>query len=139
MIKVYGMAVSGNCWKAGTILRLTGKKFEWIETDGNSGATRRPDFLALNPNGKVPVVVLDDGAVITEVERHPGAFRRGHAVAAAAGAAAHPRAGMAVLRAVPATSPTSPSPAIFCPISRRPTGLPSGWRSAGSVGRRHCP
>ena len=66
MIKVYGMAVSGNCWKAGTILRLTGKKFEWIETDGNSGATRRPDFLALNPNGKVPVVVLDDGAVITE-------------------------------------------------------------------------
>ena len=66
MIAVYGMAVSGNCWKAAQILRLTGRPFRWIETDGNTGDTHTPEFLAINPNGKVPVVVLDDGTVITE-------------------------------------------------------------------------
>ena len=66
MIEVYGMAVSGNCWKAAQILRLTGRPFRWVETDGNSGATRAPAFLAINPNGKVPAVVLDDGTVLVE-------------------------------------------------------------------------
>ena len=66
MIAVYGMAVSGNCWKAAQILRLTGHAVRWVETDGNTGATRTAEFLALNPNGKVPVAVLEDGAVITE-------------------------------------------------------------------------
>ena len=58
--------MSGNCWKAAQILRLTGHRFDWIETDSNAGDTRRPDFLAINPNGKVPVVVLDDGTVLVE-------------------------------------------------------------------------
>jgi glutathione S-transferase len=66
MLTVYGMGMSGNCWKAAQILRLTGHQFRWVETDGNSGATRTPGFLAINPNGKVPVVVLEDGAVLTE-------------------------------------------------------------------------
>jgi glutathione S-transferase len=66
MAKVYGMAVSGNCWKARQILALTGRAVDWIETDGNAGATRTPAFLAINPNGKVPVVVLDDGTVLVE-------------------------------------------------------------------------
>lgn len=66
MMKVYGMAVSGNCWKAAQILRSTGQAFDWVETDSNAGATRTPAFLALNPNGKVPTVVLDDGTVLTE-------------------------------------------------------------------------
>jgi glutathione S-transferase len=60
------MAVSGNCWKARQILELTGQHVDWIETDGNSGATRTPEFLRLNPNGKVPVVVLDEGTVLVE-------------------------------------------------------------------------
>jgi glutathione S-transferase len=60
------MATSGNCWKVARILTLTGRPFEWIETDGNAGATRTPAFLAINPNGKVPAARLDDGAVITE-------------------------------------------------------------------------
>ncbi len=66
MITVYGMAVSGNCWKAAQILRSTGHPFRWVETDGNTGATRTPEFLAINPNGKVPAVVLDDGTVLVE-------------------------------------------------------------------------
>ncbi|MBW4091341.1 MAG: glutathione S-transferase family protein [Proteobacteria bacterium] len=65
-ITVYGFGMSGNCWKVATILRLTGRAFSWIETDSNAGQTRTPEFLALNPNAKVPAVVLEDGTVITE-------------------------------------------------------------------------
>ncbi len=65
-ITVYGFGISGNCWKVSTILRLTGRAYTWIETDSNAGRTRTPEFLAMNPNAKVPTVVLEDGAVITE-------------------------------------------------------------------------
>src|SRR3954451_2007322 len=65
-MKLYGMRESGNCWKAATILALNGRDFEWVRTDGNAGDTRTPEFLALNPIGKVPAVVLDDGTVLVE-------------------------------------------------------------------------
>jgi glutathione S-transferase len=60
------MRMSGNCWKAAQILTLLGIPFEWVETDSNAGATRAPGFLAINPNGKVPALVLDDGTVLVE-------------------------------------------------------------------------
>jgi glutathione S-transferase len=66
MITVWGTTQSGNCWKVAQILRLTGHEFDWIETDANAGATRTPEFLAINPAGKIPAVRLDDGAIITE-------------------------------------------------------------------------
>ncbi len=66
MIKVWGMATSGNCWKAATILRVTGHPFEWIEIDTSRGGTRTAEFLAINPAGQVPVVALDDGSILTE-------------------------------------------------------------------------
>ncbi len=65
-MRLYGMRMSGNCWKAAQILRLTERPFDWVETDSNAGATRHPEFLAINPNGKVPAVVTDDGDVLTE-------------------------------------------------------------------------
>jgi glutathione S-transferase len=65
-MRLHGMRVSGNCWKPAQILALTGHAFDWVETDANSGATRSPDFLAINPNGKVPALVLDDGTVLVE-------------------------------------------------------------------------
>jgi glutathione S-transferase len=65
-MKLYGTKMSGNCWKVAQILRLTGNLFEWVGTDSNAGATRTPEFLAINPNGKVPSLVLDDGAVLVE-------------------------------------------------------------------------
>lgn len=65
-MRLFGMYGSGNCWKAAQILELTGHAFAWVEVDGLAGGTRTPDFLALNPIGKVPVVVLDDGTVLRE-------------------------------------------------------------------------
>jgi glutathione S-transferase len=66
MLTAYGYSTSGNCWKVKTILDLTGRAYEWVETDSNAGETRTQKFLALNPNGKIPIVKLDNGEVITE-------------------------------------------------------------------------
>ncbi len=65
-MRLYGMRISGNCWKAAQILRLTGHEFDWIEIDGNAGETRTPEFLKINPIGKVPALVMDDGIVLAE-------------------------------------------------------------------------
>jgi glutathione S-transferase len=66
MITVYGMAVSGNCWKVAQILRATDHPFRWVEVDANAGETRTANFLARNPVGKVPAVELDDSTMLIE-------------------------------------------------------------------------
>ncbi|MEZ5924755.1 MAG: glutathione S-transferase family protein [Hyphomicrobiaceae bacterium] len=66
MLEAYGFSRSGNCWKVRQILELTATPFKWIEVDSNGGETRRPAFLSLNPNGKVPIIRLDEGEVVTE-------------------------------------------------------------------------
>lgn len=64
--RVHGMSASGNCHKVRAILELTGQSYEWIEVDMMAGAHRRPEFLAMNPNGKVPVLELEDGRFLPE-------------------------------------------------------------------------
>ena len=66
MIKVYGYSPSGNCHKLRMLLTQLGREFTWIETDSAHGATRTPQYLAKNPNGKVPMIELDDGRVMVE-------------------------------------------------------------------------
>ena len=66
MIKAYGYSPSGNCWKVRTVLDLTGRAYEWVEVNSNAGQTRTPEFLKLNPNGKIPIVMLDGGEIVTE-------------------------------------------------------------------------
>lgn len=65
-IKLYGSSVSGNCHKPKWILDRLGVPYEWIETDSFTGATRTPEFLALNPAGQVPLIVLDDGRTLAQ-------------------------------------------------------------------------
>lgn len=66
MFRVHGMSASGNCHKVRQILDLTGQPYEWVEVDMMGGAHRRPEFLAMNPNGKVPVLELPDGRFLPE-------------------------------------------------------------------------
>lgn len=42
----------------GTLLEL-GIPYETVKLDIRAGDTRKPEFLAVNPNGKVPTIVLD--------------------------------------------------------------------------------
>jgi glutathione S-transferase len=66
MITLYGFSPSGNCHKVRLLLEQLGRPYRWVETDSSRGATRTPAFLALNPNGKVPLLVLDDGRTLAE-------------------------------------------------------------------------
>lgn len=66
MIAVYGMGISGNCYKLQLLLAHLHLAYRWVEIDSSRGETRTPEFLARNPNGKVPVLELEDGRILTE-------------------------------------------------------------------------
>ena len=66
MITVYGYSPSGNCHKLRMLLTQLRREFRWVETDSAHGATRTPEYLVKNPNGKVPMIELDDGRVMVE-------------------------------------------------------------------------
>jgi glutathione S-transferase len=66
IIKVYGDSISGNCLKVKWTADHLGLAYDWIETGILDGATRTPAFLALNPAGQVPTVVLADGRPLAQ-------------------------------------------------------------------------
>jgi glutathione S-transferase len=61
VLKLYGMTGSGNCYKPALLMRQLGLPFEWVEVDIIQGGSRTPEFLARNPNGKVPLLEVTDG------------------------------------------------------------------------------
>src|SRR5688572_16493979 len=66
MITVYGYSVSGNCHKLRLLLEQLGRDYRWIEVDSAQGQTRTPEYLAKNPNGRVPMIELEDGRILVE-------------------------------------------------------------------------
>ena len=60
-ITLHGMTGSGNCYKPALAMRQLGIPFEWREVDILQGASRTPEFLAKNPNGKVPLLEVSQG------------------------------------------------------------------------------
>ena len=66
MFTVYGMADSGNCYKVKLALEQLALPYRWVEVDSTRGETRTPEFLARNPNGKVPTLELEDGSYLPE-------------------------------------------------------------------------
>jgi len=65
-MKIYGDVYSGNCYKLKLICALLAIEHEWIPVDILKGDTRSEIFLALNPNGQIPVCVTAGGDVLTE-------------------------------------------------------------------------
>jgi len=65
-MKLYDYLPSGNGYKVRLLLAQLGHRFTLIEKDITKGETRTPDFLALNPNGRIPVLELDDGRHLSE-------------------------------------------------------------------------
>ena len=66
MLKLYGDRISGNCYKPALLLTQLGRPFQWIPVDIRKGETRTPEFLAKNPNGRVPVLELAPDACLFE-------------------------------------------------------------------------
>jgi glutathione S-transferase len=65
-IKVYGDSISGNCYKIKLLCSELGIDYDWSELDILTGATRTPEFLEMNPNGKIPLLELPDGRYLAE-------------------------------------------------------------------------
>ncbi|MGK4005282.1 glutathione S-transferase family protein [Sorangium sp. So ce1036] len=66
MIKLYEYAPSGNCYKVRLLLSHLGIPLERVAVDLHARASRTPEFLAKNPNGRVPVVELEPGRYLAE-------------------------------------------------------------------------
>src|SRR5215831_10745737 len=66
MIRLYDNLVSGNCYKIRLLLTQLRIPFERIDKDTRVSETRTPEFLAINRNGRVPVVRLDNGEHLAE-------------------------------------------------------------------------
>jgi len=65
-MKVYGDVQSGNCYKIKLLASLLELPYTWIHVDILAGETNNHEFLAKNPNGKIPVIELDDGRFLWE-------------------------------------------------------------------------
>lgn len=65
-MQLYGDRQSGNCYKVQLLSALLDLPLHWVDVDILAGQTQSPDFLSLNPNGKIPLLVLDDGRVLAE-------------------------------------------------------------------------
>jgi glutathione S-transferase len=65
-MRVYGDIQSGNCYKIKLLAALLDIEHEWVHIDILAGDTRTRDFLARNPNGKIPLLELDDGRYLSE-------------------------------------------------------------------------
>jgi glutathione S-transferase len=63
---VHGMSASGNCYKLQLLLAQLRKPHQWHEVNILLGESRTPEFLAKNPNGKVPLLELEDGRCLAE-------------------------------------------------------------------------
>lgn len=55
-MKVWGDSRSGNCFKSRHVCAELGVDYEWQEVDILAGETRNADFLAMSPNGRIPLV-----------------------------------------------------------------------------------
>jgi len=66
VITLFGNLESGNVHKVQMILRRVGVPFRRVDVSQTRGEPRRPEFLKLNPIGKVPTLLLEDGDILSE-------------------------------------------------------------------------
>jgi glutathione S-transferase len=65
-MKIYGDVRSGNCYKIKLLTALLDVPHDWIPVNVLAGETRTAEFLAKNPNGKIPLLELDEGRYLAE-------------------------------------------------------------------------
>jgi glutathione S-transferase len=65
-LTIFGDSISGNCYKIQLLCAELGIDYEWREIDILAGETRTREFLAMNANGKIPLLRLADGRCLAE-------------------------------------------------------------------------
>jgi len=66
MLTLYDNWDSGNGYKVRLLLAHLGMEYRLVDLDTDAGQTHTPEYLAVNPNGKIPAIVLDDGRALFE-------------------------------------------------------------------------
>jgi glutathione S-transferase len=66
MYRLYDYLPSGNGYKARLVLKYLDLPYELIEVDIKTGATRTPEFLAINSNGRIPVLEVPGKGYLPE-------------------------------------------------------------------------
>ena len=66
MITIYGDPISGNCLKVKWVAERLAIPFTWIDVNVVKRESRTDSFLALNPAGQVPTIVLEDGRPLAQ-------------------------------------------------------------------------
>jgi glutathione S-transferase len=64
--RLYDYLPSGNGYKARLVLRQLGLPYELVELDIKHGETRTPEFLAKNPNGRIPLLEIPGQGFLSE-------------------------------------------------------------------------
>jgi glutathione S-transferase len=66
MLRLYDYYDSGNGYKVRLALAQLAIPHRLIEVDIDKGETRTAEFLAMNPNGRIPLLALENGAYLAE-------------------------------------------------------------------------
>jgi glutathione S-transferase len=66
MYRLYDYLPSGNGYKVRLVLKQLALQYELIELDVATGATRTADFLAKNPNGRIPLLEVPGKGFLPE-------------------------------------------------------------------------
>ena len=66
MITLYDYLDSGNGYKVRLLLAQLGVPYRYVELDIMRGETHTPQFLAMNPDGRIPLLGLDDGRYLAQ-------------------------------------------------------------------------
>jgi glutathione S-transferase len=63
---LHQMQMSGNCYKVRLVARQLGIPLQLRDYPELGSETRKPEFLAKNPNGRVPLLEWEDGRMLPE-------------------------------------------------------------------------
>lgn len=66
MLRLYDFTGSGNGHKVRLLLSLLDVPYELVEKNIMAGETRTPEFLAMNANGRIPLLALENGEYLPE-------------------------------------------------------------------------
>jgi glutathione S-transferase len=66
MLTLYGDLDSGNVYKVRLILAHRGIAYRRVDTTQGRGEPQSAEFRAINPIGKIPTLVFDDGRMLSE-------------------------------------------------------------------------
>ena len=78
--RLYDYLPSGNGYKVRLVLRQLGWPYELVELDIKHGATRMAEFLAKNPNGRIPLLEIQGRGYLAESHAIIGYLAEGSAL-----------------------------------------------------------